>query len=60
MGRFFKAVGVPLVLMLVIWGVIHVMLPPVHPDQLPAEQHAQSACWSCHFVLDSAEIVEVD
>jgi hypothetical protein len=44
------------VVLLVLWGAMHVFLSPVNPEQEPPEGHFSSACWGCHLVLSSAEI----
>lgn len=41
---------------LVLWGIAHVLISPVHPDQEPPSGHFQAPCWACHLVSESAEL----
>lgn len=45
---------------LVLWGALHVMIAPVHPDQLAPLGHYGGSCGVCHIVSDSARITEGD
>ncbi len=49
-----------IVLLLVLWGAFHVMIPWVNPDQEAPEDHATAACWTCHIVTSSAELIELE
>ena len=40
--------------------VVHVLISPVNPDQKVPKQHPSAACWACHIVSSSAELVDVD
>jgi len=56
-----KAGGIALgafVALLVAWGVLHVFIQPVNPEQEVPEKHAEAACGWCHFVSEKAPIVE--
>ena len=51
------AVGV-LVALLVLWGVVHMVISPVHPTQTSPENHFSSGCGWCHIVSQSADLIE--
>ena len=47
--------------LVVAWGVMHVVISPVNPKQEPPEEHYfEAPCWTCHLVLGSAELKELD
>lgn len=47
--------------LVVAWGVMHVVIPPVNPEQEPPREHYfEAECWTCHLVLDSAELKALD
>ena len=52
------AIALVLAVVLLMWGGMHVMLRPVNPSQTSPEGHFTSACWACHFVSESADIVD--
>ena len=57
-----KASGIvvgALVALLVGWGVLHVVIRPVHPGQDVPDKHVDATCWWCHFISESAEIEEL-
>ena len=46
------------VLLLVLWGVVHMAITPVHPAQPSPENHFASGCAWCHIVSQSAALTE--
>lgn len=45
---------------LTLWGALHVMIPPVHPDQVGPPGHYGQPCGACHIVSGGARITEED
>lgn len=47
--------------LVVAWGVLHVVIPPVNPEQEPPREHYfEAPCWTCHLVIASAELRELE
>ena len=44
----------------VLWLALHVFLRPVNPAQEQPSKHLPGPCWACHFVTDSAKLVEIE
>ena len=42
------------------WALLHVFISPVNPKQEQPDKHLPGQCWVCHFVSESAEMVEVE
>lgn len=42
----------------VLWGSLHIFVRPVNPQQKTPDGHFGGACWACHFVSDSAKLVD--
>jgi hypothetical protein len=57
-AKIARATAAALAVLVVLWGAFHVMIPWVHPEQVAPEGHPAAACWACHIVSGSAEIVE--
>jgi len=49
------AIGIVVVL-LVLWGALHILISPINPEQAAPEGHIDSTCWACHMVLPSADL----
>jgi hypothetical protein len=52
------ALAMVLVVILLIWGSLHLFIRPINPQQKTPEGHFSGSCWACHFVRDSAKVVE--
>lgn len=46
------------VTLLVLWGILHLVITPVHPAQPSPENHFDSSCSWCHIVSRSAAVIE--
>lgn len=44
--------------LLVLWGIVHVVIAPVHPAQPSPKNHFSSGCAWCHIVSQSAALIE--
>lgn len=44
--------------MLLIWGALHLFITRINPAQETPEGHFGESCWACHWVSESARIVE--
>jgi hypothetical protein len=56
--RLFSGVVGAAVLGLILWGALHVMIVPVHPDQAAPSGHYGGPCVACHIVSSDARIIE--
>lgn len=53
--------GGVLVTLVLAWAVMHVVISPVNPRQeAPRKHYLEAPCWTCHFVLESAVLKELD
>lgn len=50
--------GLTIATALVIWGGLHLIITRVNPAQETPDGHFTGSCGACHFVRESAEIVE--
>jgi len=58
--RYGQIAGMVVVLLLILVGALHVMIPWVNPSQAVPDGHATVACWACHIVTSSAQTIDVD
>lgn len=58
MRSVFTGIVIVLGVVLLVWGGLHVFIRPVNPAQQTPQGHFNSVCWACHFVSESADIVE--